>query len=166
MPQSIIFEVLRGPRGVKIGPERPLGPFLERLGLMDASRSGLGSLLEHSWTSPGSKNMSLSSSWPLQEDSQDRFGRSWGTKTSQNGAREGPKSSSKGDSTSKQRHHKKCRTSHTKTTFFTVQGFPCGNKTGQKRGPNRNIDAEGAGKASSKPLGAILEALGAEKTIL
>ena len=39
-----IFEVLRGLREVKIGPQRPLGPFLERLGLMDASWSALGRL--------------------------------------------------------------------------------------------------------------------------
>ena len=48
-----IFEVLRGLRGVKIGPQRPLGRFLERLGLMDASWSGLGGLLERSWAALG-----------------------------------------------------------------------------------------------------------------
>ena len=42
MPKTAIFEVLRGPRGVKIGPQRLLGPFLERLGLMEASWSALG----------------------------------------------------------------------------------------------------------------------------
>ena len=46
MPQTSIFEVLRGPRGIKIGPQRLLGPFLERLGLMEASWSALGGLLE------------------------------------------------------------------------------------------------------------------------
>jgi len=51
--QSIIFEVLRGPGGVKIGPERPPGPFLEHLGLTEASWSGIGGLLERSWTALG-----------------------------------------------------------------------------------------------------------------
>ena len=46
MPKTVVFEVLRGPRGVKIGPQRLLGPFLERLGLMEASWSALGGLLE------------------------------------------------------------------------------------------------------------------------
>ena len=49
----VVFEVLRGPTGVKIGLQRPLGAFLERLGLMDASWSGLGDLLERSWTALG-----------------------------------------------------------------------------------------------------------------
>ena len=55
----VIFEVLRGLREVKIGPQRPLGPFLERLGLMDASWSGLGDLLERSWTALGPKKSPL-----------------------------------------------------------------------------------------------------------
>ena len=33
-----------------MGPQRPLGIFLERIGLMDASWSGLGDILERSWT--------------------------------------------------------------------------------------------------------------------
>ena len=53
--QIAVFEVPRGPGGVKMGPQRPLGPFLERLGLMDASWSGLGDLLERSWTALGPK---------------------------------------------------------------------------------------------------------------
>ena len=59
MPQTDIFEVLRGPRGVKNGPQRPLGPFLERLGLMEASWSGLGDLLERSGTALGPKKSPL-----------------------------------------------------------------------------------------------------------
>ena len=55
----VIFEALRGPREVKIGPQRPLGPFLERLGLMDASWSALAGLLERSWTALGPKKRSL-----------------------------------------------------------------------------------------------------------
>ena len=41
------------PKSFKIGPERPPGPFSERLGLMGASWSGLGGLLERSWTALG-----------------------------------------------------------------------------------------------------------------
>ena len=59
MPKTAVFEVLRGPTGVKIGLQRPLGAFLERLGLMDASWSGLGGLLERSWTAPGPKKSPL-----------------------------------------------------------------------------------------------------------
>ena len=59
MPQIAVFEVPRGPGGVKMGPQRPLGPFLERLGLMDASWSGLGDLLERSWTALGPKKSPL-----------------------------------------------------------------------------------------------------------
>ena len=74
MPKSGVFEVLRGPRRVLIGPQRPLGPFLERLGLMDASRSRLGDLLERSWTALGlKKKVLLIGSWPLQEAFQDSF---------------------------------------------------------------------------------------------
>ena len=40
-------------------PRRSLGPFLERLGLMDASWSGLGDLLERSWTALGPKKSPL-----------------------------------------------------------------------------------------------------------
>ena len=43
--QNAVFELLRAPRGVKIGPQRPLGAFLEHLGLMQASWSVLGSHL-------------------------------------------------------------------------------------------------------------------------
>ena len=53
MPKIVVFEVPRGPGGVKMGPQKPLGPFLERLGLMDASWSGLrpfGALLDGSRT--------------------------------------------------------------------------------------------------------------------
>ena len=49
----------RGPGGVKMDPHRPLGPFLEHLGLMDASWSGLGGLLERSWTALGPEKRSL-----------------------------------------------------------------------------------------------------------
>ena len=58
-PKTAVFEVLRGPTGVKIGLQRPLGAFLERLGLMDASWSGLGDLLERSWTALGPKKSPL-----------------------------------------------------------------------------------------------------------
>ena len=59
MAKINVFEVQRGPGGVKVGPQRPLGPFLERLGLMDASWSGLGDLLERSWTALGPKKSPL-----------------------------------------------------------------------------------------------------------
>ena len=59
MPKTVIFEVLRGPRGVKIGPQRLLGPFLERLGLMEACWSALGGLLERSWAALGPKKTNL-----------------------------------------------------------------------------------------------------------
>ena len=59
MPKIAVFEVPRGPGGVKMSPQRPLGPFLERLGLMDASWSGLGDLLERSWTALGPKKTNL-----------------------------------------------------------------------------------------------------------
>ena len=47
------FEVPERPGGVKIGPQRPLGPILEPLQLLEASWSGLGALLERSWTALG-----------------------------------------------------------------------------------------------------------------
>ena len=50
MPKTNIFEVLRDPRGSKIGPQRLLGPFLERLGLMEASWRPLGAVLGGSRT--------------------------------------------------------------------------------------------------------------------
>ena len=53
LAQTAVFEVLGDPGGVKMDPKRPLGPFLERLGLMDASWSGLGGLLERSWACLG-----------------------------------------------------------------------------------------------------------------
>ena len=59
LPQTAVFEVLGDPGGVKMDPKRPLGPFLERLGLMDASWSGLGGLLERSWAALGPKKRSL-----------------------------------------------------------------------------------------------------------
>ena len=59
MPKTVIFEVLRGPRGVKISPQRLLGLFLERLGLMEASWSALGGLLERSWAALGPKKTNL-----------------------------------------------------------------------------------------------------------
>ena len=65
MRKTVVFEVLRG--------QRPLGAFLERLGLMDASWSGLGALLERSWTALGPKKLTLNGSWPLQEEFQERF---------------------------------------------------------------------------------------------
>ena len=59
MPKTSIFEVPRGPRGVKFGPQRLLGPFLERLGLMEAYWSALGGLLERSWAALGTKKTNL-----------------------------------------------------------------------------------------------------------
>ena len=59
MPKTNIFEVLRDPRGVKIGPQRLLGPFLERLGLMEACWSALGGFLERSWAALGPKKTNL-----------------------------------------------------------------------------------------------------------
>ena len=59
MRKTAVFEVLRGPRGIKIGPQRPLGAFLERLDLLQASWSGLGGLLERSWTALGPKKKPL-----------------------------------------------------------------------------------------------------------
>ena len=53
------FEVPKRPGGVKIGPQRLLGPFLERLGLMEASWSALGGLLERSWAALGPKKTNL-----------------------------------------------------------------------------------------------------------
>ena len=35
--KKVVFEVLKGPRGVKIAPQRPLGPILEPLELLEAS---------------------------------------------------------------------------------------------------------------------------------
>ena len=63
MPQTAVFEVPRGLGGVKVGPQRPLGIFLERIGLMDASWSGLGDLLERSWKPPGPKKSSRARLW-------------------------------------------------------------------------------------------------------
>ena len=47
------FEVPERPGGVKIGPRRRLGPILEPLQRLEASWSGLGGLLERSWTALG-----------------------------------------------------------------------------------------------------------------
>ena len=77
MPQMNIFEVLRGPGVVQIGTQRPLGPFLERLGLMEASWSNLGGLLGCSWSALGrlrGLNKQVGNgSWPANEHIQDRF---------------------------------------------------------------------------------------------
>ena len=59
MPQTAVFQVPRGLGGVKVGPQRPLGVFLERIGLMDASWSGLGDILERSWAALKPKKSNL-----------------------------------------------------------------------------------------------------------
>ena len=59
MPQTAVFQVPRGLGGVKVGPQRPLGVVLERIGLMDASWSGLGDILERSWTTLRPKKTNL-----------------------------------------------------------------------------------------------------------
>ena len=56
---SAAVHVPRGLGGVKVGPQRPLGVFLERIGLMDASWSGLGDILERSWTALRQKKTNL-----------------------------------------------------------------------------------------------------------
>ena len=40
--KTAVFEGLRAPRGLKIGPQRLLGAFLDRLGLLKAPWSVLG----------------------------------------------------------------------------------------------------------------------------
>ena len=50
IPENHRFGVPGRPGGVKIGPQRRLGPILEPLQLLEASWSGLGGLLERSWT--------------------------------------------------------------------------------------------------------------------
>ena len=47
MRKAAVFELLRAPRRVKTGPQKPLGAFLERLGLMQASWSVLGCHFDH-----------------------------------------------------------------------------------------------------------------------
>ena len=53
------FEVPERPGGVKIAPRRRLGPILEPLQLLEASWSGLGGLLERSWTALGPEKSAL-----------------------------------------------------------------------------------------------------------
>ena len=93
--KKLVFEVLQGPRRVEIGPQRPLGPILECLGLMDASRNALGGLFERSWTAPGPKKTLSSGFWPAQEEFEERFQPSWGPKGSQKGAQNGSKTGPK-----------------------------------------------------------------------
>ena len=67
-----------------------------------------GTLFFPSWSAlgrlQGRKKMLLRGSWPPQDDFQDSFQPSRGPKSSQNGAREGPKSSSGGNPRRKQRN--------------------------------------------------------------
>ena len=55
----INFGVPERPGGVKIDPQRRLGPILEPLQLLEASWSGLGGLLERSWTALGLEKSAL-----------------------------------------------------------------------------------------------------------
>ena len=54
-----LLEVLRHPRGVKIGPWRSLGRTLKPLELLEASWTTHGSLLSRSWSSPEPKKSVL-----------------------------------------------------------------------------------------------------------
>ena len=58
-PENHNFEVPERPGEVKIGPRRRLGPILEPLQLLEASCSGLGGLLERSWTALGLEKSAL-----------------------------------------------------------------------------------------------------------
>ena len=59
VPENHNVEVPERPGVVKIGPRRHLGPILEPLQLLEASWSGLGGLLERSWTALGPKESAL-----------------------------------------------------------------------------------------------------------
>ena len=50
---------MKGPSGVKIGPQRPLGPILEPPQLFEASSNALGGLLGRSWRPPEPKKSAL-----------------------------------------------------------------------------------------------------------
>ena len=86
------------PKCSKIDPEASW----RALGAVLAAWRSLGGLLERCWSALGGlrgrKKDLLSGSWALEEESQDRFQLSWGPEGSQNRAREGPKLSTRGDS--------------------------------------------------------------------
>ena len=76
------------------GAWRRLGGVLEPLKRLGRQRGGFKGLTGRSWTPlgplSGPKKVLLNSSWPLQEEVQDRFQPSWGPKGSRKGGQEGP----------------------------------------------------------------------------
>lgn len=79
-------------------PQRLLGVLLERIGLVDASWSALGDLLESSWMTLGRKKANLERLLAAPKEFQERFQPPWGPKCFQKGGREGAKSRSKSGS--------------------------------------------------------------------
>ena len=101
MPQTAVFQVPRGLGGVKVGPQRPLGVFLERIGLMDASWSGLGDILERSWTALRPKKTNLERLLAAPRGIPREVSAILGAERLPKEVQERPKSSPRGDSSSK-----------------------------------------------------------------
>ena len=118
-----IFEILRGPRGVKIGLQRPLGPFLERLGLLDASWSGLGGIFERSWTALGPEKRSLERLLAAPRGFPRQVSAILRAKKLPKRSPGGPKVSPGGDSSRKERNHKTLKKSHEIPWFLRAQGL-------------------------------------------
>ena len=127
--------------------------------LQGASWSALGRLR-------GRSKVLLSGPWALQDGSQDSFQRSWGPKGSQNGAREGPKSGPGGDSNQKRDFFNNyCFFFQLILMIFEVLSSLFGAKNRSKMGSDSHLRRASPQKPSWKPLGTLLEALGAEKKI-
>ena len=99
------------------------------------------------------KKVLLIASWPLQEDSQDRFQRSWGPKGSPKGAQEGPKWSSGAAPRAKEQNLDFCRTSQLILLFLRSRGLSGAVKIEIKWLSSRSMGARGL----PKPLESLLE---------
>ena len=88
------FEVLKGPGGGKISPQRRLGPILEPLQLLEGSWRALGGLLEPFGSE---QKLVLNGSWPPQGHQGDWFRIAWGPNGHPKWAQEGFKTGSQSE---------------------------------------------------------------------
>ena len=162
MPQIAVFEVPRGPRGVEMGPRRPLGPFLERLGLMDASWSGLGDLLKRSWTALGPKKSPLDRLLAAPRGIPREVSAILGSQRLQKGRPRRSKIEVRKRSKLKMAKPLKSPTVARILMICEVPSSLFRAKIGSKMGSESHLRRGSPQKASWRPLGALLEALGAD----
>ena len=149
-----------------MGPQRPLGVFLERIGLMDASWSGLGDILERSWTALRPKKTNLERLLAAPRGIPREVSAILGAKRL-------PKVRPRGCKIEVRKRFKLKMLILQKPLFFSgfslmfqVSGSLFGVKGGSKFGSGTHLRRISPQKASWRPLGALLEPLGAEKTNL